>query len=313
MLGPGPRNKCGVTLSLGRFKLKPSWSGQGKEELAGEQLSYCAGLVRGGDHDRFLSVLFAMERDRENLFALYAFNLEIARIRAQVSEPLLGEIRLQWWREGIEAVYAGGAVRAHPVLQPLAQAIRECDLPRQPFDAIMDAHAAALVPAPPASMAELEKMVDATAGGVARLAARITGGEMDSDSAILHVARAWGLTGLLRNIGFHASQRQIFLPEDAMRVEGVSAESVFGGGNGPELRHIIQAIAAQARRHLDAARSAPGLPSRRLLAAMLPAALTKLYLDRILQPDYDPFHIHPPLPAFLRLTRMAWAMWRRRL
>ena len=61
------------------------------------------------DYDRYLSALFAPACRREALFALIAFNHEIARIPEAVSEPMLGRIRLQWWREVLEAVYAGRA------------------------------------------------------------------------------------------------------------------------------------------------------------------------------------------------------------
>jgi NADH dehydrogenase [ubiquinone] 1 alpha subcomplex assembly factor 6 len=275
--------------------------------------THCASLVRSGDHDRFLSVLFAAESDREHLFALYAFNIEIARIRGQVSEPLLGEIRLQWWREGIEAIYQNQSVRQHPVLQALEMAIRDCRLPRQPFDAMIDAYGAALAAAQPASMADLERHIDATAGGLMRLAATITGGESVSDAILRDAALTWGLTGILRNIGFHASRRQIFLPAELTQATGLRSDLVFSGTNSQELQKVIKAVAENAGGHLAAARSAQSVLSRRLLPALLPAVLSQLYLRQIARPDYNPFLIQPPIPAFRRQIRMAWAMWRRKL
>ncbi len=275
--------------------------------------SYCASLVRSGDHDRFLSALFAAEKDRENLFALYAFNLEIARIRGQVSEPLLGEIRLQWWREGIEAIYQNQTVRQHPVLLALEVAIRECSLPRQPFDAMMDAYGAALTATQPASVLELERHLDATSGALIRLAAAITGGDAASDAVLRHAALAWGMTGLLRNIGFHASRRQIFLPAELTHAAGLIPDFVFRGTNSQELKKVIKAVAGQAAGHLEAARSAQSVLSRRLLPVLLPAVLSQLYLRQIARRNYNPFLIQPPIPAFRRQIRMAWAMWRRRL
>src|ERR1700726_180635 len=88
-------------------------------------LSPCAGLVRRHDRDRFQTALFAPAADREALFALYAFNFEIARVRESVTQPMLGQIRLQWWRENIAAAFEGGPVRAYPVVGALSVAIRE--------------------------------------------------------------------------------------------------------------------------------------------------------------------------------------------
>src|SRR5229473_5395835 len=87
-------------------------------------LAPIAEMVRRHDHDRFQTGLFAPARKRNTLFALYAFNYEIARVRETVTEPMLGQIRLQWWHENIAAAFEGGPVRHHPVVEALTIAIR---------------------------------------------------------------------------------------------------------------------------------------------------------------------------------------------
>ncbi len=278
----------------------------------GVPLSYCGGLIRTGDHDRFLSALFAAEPAREHLFVLYAFNLEIARIRDMVSEPLLGEIRLQWWREGIAAIYEGQAARAHPVLQALEIAIRQCGLARQTFDGLIDAHAEDFSTTPPASMTGIESYADATSGGLMRLALAILGGGVP-DAAIRHAGLVWGLTGLLRNVGLHASRRQILLPADVMQREGVTAEDVFAYRKLPAMHRVMLALADQAQSHLDAVRMALPRPSRRAMPALLPVTLAQAYLRQIRHPDYDPFAMRTPIPAFRRQSRLIWAMARGRI
>lgn len=277
-----------------------------------DQLSYCGELVRNLDHDRFLTALFAAEPAREYLFVLYAFNLEVARIRDMVSEPLLGEIRLQWWREGIDAIYAGQGVRAHPVLQGLDVTIQQCGLPRMPFDTLIDARARVFAQSPPASLAELESYAEAISAGIMRLALDIIGGGIP-DLALRHAGLAWGLTGLLRAIGFHALKRQIFLPMDVMQAEGLSAEDVFAFHNCPALRRVIQVLAGQAQMHLDAVGKVLPRPSRQALPALLPVTLARAYLKQIARSDYDPFAVQAPIPAFRRQSRLIWAMARRRL
>src|SRR5258706_7401227 len=81
-----------------------------------DRLSPVAALVRRHDRDRYQTVLFAPAARREALFALYAFNYEIARVRESVTEPMLGQIRLQWWRANIAAASEGSPVRHHPVV-----------------------------------------------------------------------------------------------------------------------------------------------------------------------------------------------------
>src|SRR5512135_1463257 len=82
-----------------------------------DTLSPCGQRVRHYDHDRYLTCLFAPDDRREALFAIFAFNHEVAKTREVVREPILGQIRLQWWRDSIAALYAG-EVRRHEVIEP---------------------------------------------------------------------------------------------------------------------------------------------------------------------------------------------------
>src|ERR1700733_849809 len=129
-------------------------------------LSPVAALVRRHDRDRFQTALFAPAAEREALFALYAFNFEIARVRESVREPMLGQIRLQWWREAIAAAYAGAAPRRHDVAEAITATIRSRTLSRGHFDRLIDTRDRDLAAAPPASLADLE---DYAEGPSARL------------------------------------------------------------------------------------------------------------------------------------------------
>src|SRR5437588_12212862 len=95
-----------------------------------DRLSPVAALVRRHDRDRFQTVLFAPAARREALFALYAFNYEIARVRESVTHPTLGQMRLAWWRQNIASAFEGRAVPSHPVAEALAAPIRELALTR---------------------------------------------------------------------------------------------------------------------------------------------------------------------------------------
>ena len=129
-------------------------------------------LVRSGDQDRYWSALLAPDRVRADLLALYAFNLEIARIPEQVREPRLGEIRLQWWQDALAAALAGEAAD-HPVLAALAAAATAHGLPAAPLEGMIDARSFDLADEPMADLAALLAYLDATAGAVFRLGARI--------------------------------------------------------------------------------------------------------------------------------------------
>ena len=107
------------------------------------QSSFCANSVRRNDPDRFILTMLAPSAMRESLFALYAFNVEIARTRELVSEPPLGEIRLQWWRDDVEAFYANAVLR-HGISSLLCDTITAHALTRSNFDRLIDARSADL-------------------------------------------------------------------------------------------------------------------------------------------------------------------------
>ena len=85
--------------------------------------AFCAELVRGHDFARYASTLFVDADQRRALLALYAFNVEIFRVRDQVSQPLPGEVRLQWWTDMLTG-RAHGGVEGNPVAAELLAAIR---------------------------------------------------------------------------------------------------------------------------------------------------------------------------------------------
>lgn len=83
---------------------------------------YCQDLVRRRDEDRWLAAGYAQGDAKRRLLALYAFHVELRNIPAAVSEPPLGEIRLQWWREALSEIRGGKRPRAHPVVEEIAAA-----------------------------------------------------------------------------------------------------------------------------------------------------------------------------------------------
>ena len=85
--------------------------------------AYCGRLARAQDKDHYIASLFAPAERRPWLWALYAFALEIGRVRAVVSEPMAGMIRLQWWLEALSGLRAEEAA-ANPVMTALQDAAR---------------------------------------------------------------------------------------------------------------------------------------------------------------------------------------------
>lgn len=270
-----------------------------------DSLRACLGELRRLDHDRFLTTLFAPAGKRAPLVALYAFNVEIARVRETVSEPMLGRIRLQWWREAIEGI-ARGEVRGHEAAVALAETRSGTPLPAGELIALIDARERDLDDAPFADMAALEAYAEATSSAVMSIAGGMLAGPRGAAAytAIRPAGIAYALTGLLRALPVHASQGRLYLPLDLLRRREVDPHRIFAGEMSDGLRAVVDDIATLARERLTDARRQRNAVDRALLPALLPASLCDRYLSIVSAPDFDIFRQSTEVPAFIRQSRL---------
>ncbi|HYG85124.1 MAG TPA: phytoene/squalene synthase family protein [Azospirillum sp.] len=276
-------------------------------------LSYCGQEVRKYDNDRFLSCLFAPAERREALFALYAFNLEVAKTREVVSEPMLGMMRLQWWRDGIAAAYGEGPVPQHAVMQPVTAAIGAYGLTRAHFERLIDAREADLDDEPPANLVCLVNYAEVTAAPLVHLSLEALGvRDPAAAEAGRHAAIAYALTGLLRAVPYHARQNRVLLPADSLGAQGVHVRDVIEGKAGAALKPVVREVADAAREHLGKARALQREVPRAAVPALLGATLADTYLGVLAREDHDPLAARVQMPHPLRSAKLAWAAMRGR-
>ena len=280
-------------------------------------LTFCAEQVRVHDDDRFLCALFAPEPARKGLLALYAFNLEIAKIREIVSEPMPGRIRLQWWREAIAGIYAGTPPR-HEVAAALCHAVERFGLTRAQFDRLIDGREFDLDDAPPQDLGALEAYAEATSATLNALALEVLGARgAAAHAAGRHVGIAWALVGHLRAAAFHARAGRTFLPADLLKSAGLTPEDVFAlepSALKPlkALGRVAAEIADAARRHLLEARKSRAEIPREALPALLCGALAEAYLGRIRRAGYNLFAPNLGIAKPARQIRLALSALRGR-
>lgn len=267
---------------------------------------YCREQVMRHDPDRFRTTLFAPAQDRDDLCALYAFNLEVARIRETVSEPALGAMRLQWWRETLDAAYRGEA-RRHAVAAPLADLVRRRGLSRGNFERLLDARGRDMDDAGFESMAAMTAYAEDTAGTLLALALEALGATDDAAAdAARHMGAAWALTGLLRALPHRLLQGRATLPDDLAARHGVSVRTLRAFRADAPVRAAVEEVAGAAARRLAAA----CVPTRAVPAAarapLLLAPLADIYLRRLRRAGYDPFDPRVAAPIAFALLRMAW-------
>ena len=276
--------------------------------------SYCRDEVKRHDRDRYITALFAPAAERRGLFALYAFNQEVARTAEVVSEPVIGEIRLQWWRDAVDEIFAGRP-REHMVVEELAALAARVALSRDDFEALLTGREADLSPDPPANLERLEAYLEATSASLMRLAMQVLGVPLDAlaRKSVRHLGIAWGMTGLLRAVPFHATQKRLYLPQDHLFAAGVKLPDLFELRGSDAIDGVAMRLAKRAGEHLHKGREcAAKLPSE-ALSALLPAVLADRYLQRLEQASYNVF-----APSFQQVppARIWWllpAVWRGRI
>lgn len=286
--------------------MTPSTPSETGSELAWAY-DHCAELVREGDRDRFLAAFFAPADKRPHLHALYAFSLEVARVREVVSDPMPGDVRLQWWRDALTGT-GHGAVRAHPVAAALLATVERFRLPKQALIDLVDARVFDLYDDPMPTRGDLEGYCGETSSALMRLASLIlTGGEEPGGAdAVGHGGVAYAFAGLLRALPWHAARGQLYVPKELLERYGVTRDDVVTGRGGPGFAAALADLRAAAREHLAQALAGASALQGAARAALLPLALVPGYLQRMERGDYDPFRTVVDTAQW----RKQWALWR---
>ena len=266
---------------------------------------FCADLVRAHDFARYASTLFVPADQRRGLLAIYAFNAEISRMREQVSQPLPGEVRLQWWTDMLAGAGHGG-VEGNPVAAELLLAIRIWQLPVEPLSRLIDEHQFDLYNDPMPTMAALEGYINETSSVLFSLGAAIAGAESDEiEHLARHAGLAQGIAQAIAALPLDASRRQLFLPLQLLESYSIGLEEVFAGKQTPKLRAALDQLILEAQGHLKTAFALLAETTPEVRPVFLPLALVRGDLKRMSRADTDPF-----VPRVASRLRTLWTLWR---
>ncbi|MEC9345503.1 MAG: squalene/phytoene synthase family protein [Pseudomonadota bacterium] len=271
-----------------------------------EGLDPLAAGLRADDPDRFYTALLAPEALRPRLFALYALNQEIARTRERVREPMLGQIRLQWWRETLDETLAG-TPRRHPVAEALAGWFSQSAPDRATLMALVDAREHDLDDAPFATTDSLVTYLDGTGGALLRLGLDALGVDSAAARTVAHHAgRAYALAGLVRAIPFHGAAGRVMLPADLLAGAGIADPRMMVADRDPKrMRAVVAGLVDLAAGEAAAARKVRGVPraARPVLAHL---GLAELYLSRIRRAGHDLADPRLDPGNGVRIARLLW-------
>lgn len=268
--------------------------------------AFCADLVRTRDFRTHAASLFVPPEARRAWIALAAFNAEVSYVRDHVSQPLPGEIRLQWWRDVLtgEGRGSSGEAEANPVAAELLRAITRYDLPVETFVRLIDAHVFDVYDDPMPDMAALEAHCRDTSAAMYGLRARILGAALPDVARIAdHAGIAEGLTDVMLALPRHAARRQLYLPGDLMSVHTVIAEEVFLQQSNASLKDALAHLRREAGSQLEQALAMLTSAPVSARAAFLPLAVIGKILTRL--ESSEPF-----APPSLSRLGILWTTWR---
>jgi 15-cis-phytoene synthase len=274
-------------------------------EAMKDSAGFCADLVRNHDFVRYASTLFMPATQRRALLSIYAFNVEISRVRDHVSQPLPGEMRLQWWTDMLAGSGHGG-IEGNPVAAELLLVIRDYRLPSDLLSRLVDEHQFDLYNDPMPSMAALEGYLNDTSSALFSLGARVASRPSEAiDHLARHAGLAQGMVQVIAALPWDTARRQLFMPLQLLEQHGSGIEEVFAGKQTPKARAAIDQLIGEAQAHLKTAFELLADVPPEVRPVFLPLALVHRDLKRMSRADTDPF--------ILRRTsrlRTLWTLWR---
>lgn len=247
--------------------------------------------VRAQDYDRFLCIQLAPAAQRPALYTVTALHVELARIAELVSEPLLGHIRLAWWREALEEIMAGKVPRSHPVVEALAVLHRDSPGLLQQLRKMVNARAADLDAGLIAGEEQWLSYLDDTAGVLHSVWAQLLAAEeaVRHADVIRQQARAYAMVGLARAVPYLHAQGFTRFPAE---LESLAPSA--------ELAAFILKLLASAKAALR-----PSLSSRALRPLRGLSRLASYHARGLHQKGGDPYRLRAAkLPLVLRILQM---------
>lgn len=232
------------------------------------------------DPDRYRAAIFGTKEQRDQLAVLYAFHAELAKIPEMVSEPMIGAIRYQWWRDALDEIYSGKPVRQHDIAAPLAKVIEFKGLSRFQLDNLINGRERDLDPTPFQNLAEARHYCRETSGRIMAIAVQISIGNENYSDLALDLGECWGMIGLARGWRY------------------------YKGGMLSKLE--FRSVLDETKTHYSKAQSELGRAIPDLIPGIAYSALIPGYLKIMSASEYDPesqVPLYGPLSKKFRLLR----------
>jgi len=248
-------------------------------------------------------------RQREAMFEIYGFCRRVDDIADSDAARAERLIELAAWRADVNALYAG---QVPPRLAGLAQPVRDFDLAREDFLALIDGmemDAFDDIRAPSAALLDL--YCDRVASAVGRLSVRVFGIEREAGIKLAHhLGRALQLTNILRDLDEDAGVGRLYLPREALAQAGIHTNDPKATLRSPTLGQACAELVERAREHFAQADAIMArLPRRSVRAPRIMGLVYRSMLDRMAARGWSP----PRQPIRVARARLLWIVLRHAL
>ena len=259
--------------------------------------------ARTYQYDRFLAATLSPRKVRDDLIVLAAFAGEMDRIAWSTSEPTIGAIRMQWWRDALSA--GNRQVSGNPLADRLSAMIDHHQLPVAQLMAYIDAQELELYADPVADLAQLNLHFAKRDGTMFALSRRIIGSRAlgEHHTVIVGAAEAYGLAKTLTEFSIRQRGRQLLLPGDRLTAAGIDPAEP-DRADSAAIKTLLADLAQHASGRHEQQKPERVDLDRATRTALLPAALTPIYLSH-LERQLDAAKPSETGPAPLR---RAWRM-----
>lgn len=260
--------------------------------------------ARAYERDRYLAALLAPRDAQPDLIALAAFAGEVARIPTFVTEPMMGEIRLQWWRDALAK--PPGESAGHPIADAVRDAVRRHGLPVAEFERVIDAHASRLHADTPADDSALAVYLAGAEATLFQLSWRVLASPQQHDppDVLTAAAQAYGTARMLLELPAHLAEGRTLIPESRLAAAGVTLEQLRAGTAGAAGEMLLRGLTAGVRHQLNTVRGALRDSAAPVRLSLLPLALVEPYLRALERVGSDPRSVEDVAP----FTRV-WRLW----
>ncbi|XP_068621457.1 NADH dehydrogenase (ubiquinone) complex I, assembly factor 6 [Battus philenor] len=255
-------------------------------------LNYCADIVRQHDYENFLATLLMTKVIRSPALVVRAFNVEVARVQDQTSDPQTAAFRVQFWLDTLNTIYKKDQslsnVPANPVAKELFKVCKTYNIPKRHLEKLVLSRSNLLKSRYFRTLEDLEKYVDETVSSIFHLLLSLAGiKDIHADHAASHLGKSQGLANTLRSIHVSNHHKMVALPLDILMKYNVSQEDVLREVDSEKMRQVTFDVASRANSHLEKARriNVPKVANQ----IFLPAIAVESYLSKLQKKHFNLF------------------------